>query len=359
MQPVLIQDHPVGPGHPCLIIAEAGLNHDGDVERGRKLIDLAREAGADIVKFQAFRTDLLVTSASTRVEYRLEASAPEADRADMLRSLELTEEEYAELKRHCDDVGITFMCTPYDRPSVDMLERLDVAAYKVASTDTTNIPFLRYLASKGRPVILSSGMTTLDELDSAVATLREGGCFRRLVVLHCTSVYPAPKGESNLRLLASLAERYNLPIGFSDHTEGLEAPVLAVAAGACVIEKHFTLDKKAAGPDHSASLEPDELALLVERIREAEVILGDDAKVISPAEKANKRAMQKGLVARRPIRAGSTIAAEDVTTKRPAIGLPPAAIDWVVGAVAKVDIRPDAPITEDAVRAVQILDRPS
>jgi N-acetylneuraminate synthase len=340
----------VGPGHPCLIIAEAGVNHNGDVELAHRLIDEAKAAGADVVKFQAFRTDELVTPSSMKAQYQAETTGAGGSQSDMLRALELSPQEHAGLKRHCDEADINYMCTPYDEASVDLLDELDVEAFKVASTDATNIPLLRYIATKGRPVILSSGMTTIDELDQAVEALVTHGVEDKLIVLHCTAAYPAPKDESNLRVLSSIQQRYELPAGFSDHTQGIDVPVLAVAAGACVLEKHFTLDRGAVGPDHRASLEPDDLRRLVEHVRDAERVLGDGVKVISEAEMVNKAVLQKGLVARRMIRAGQVIELSDVTSKRPATGLPPGAIDWVVGSVAVSDIGADTPITSDLLR---------
>jgi N-acetylneuraminate synthase len=347
VDPVEIRGREIGPGHPCLIIAEAGVNHDGDVDKARRLIDAAKQAGSDVVKFQAFRTEELVTSASEKALYQQETTGSGGRQSDMLRALELTATEHHELKQYCDEVGIMYLCTPYDQGSVDMLDEMDVPAFKIASTDSTNIPLLRYMASKGRPVILSSGMTTMSELDAAVEALQNFGCREKIILLHCTSAYPAPRDQSNLRVLSTFLDHYNIPVGFSDHTQGVDVSVLAVAAGASVIEKHLTLDKAAVGPDHRASLEPDELGRLVAGIRDAEGILGDGVKTISPAESANKKVMQKGLVARHRIEAGAVVTEADLTSKRPALGLPPAAIEWVAGCRAKVEIHPDEPITGD------------
>jgi N,N'-diacetyllegionaminate synthase len=341
IQSVQIARHLLGPGQPCLIIAEAGVNHNGDMALARRLIDAAVKAGADAVKFQSFITEDLITPQAPKAGYQVETTGEPGSQYAMLKALELDASQHAELKAYCEHAGILYLCTPYENRSIDMLDRLEVAAYKVASTDTTNVPFLRYLASKGRPVILSTGMSDLGEVERAVETLRGGGLEGKLVLLHCTSEYPAPLRELNLRAMLTMQHAFGCPVGFSDHTPGVGASPWAVALGACVLEKHFTLDRQLPGPDHRASLEPGELAELVQTVRDLEAALGDGIKRPTPAELGNKPRMQKSLVACRAIRRGQVITAEDLACKRPGDGLSPAWFDRVVGKRAAVNISKD------------------
>ena len=349
IQPVQISDRLVGPGQFCLIIAEAGVNHNGDMHLAHQLIDAASEAGADAVKFQSFVTEELITPEAPKAEYQVETTGEPGSQYKMLKGLELSADEQAELKAHCEQMGILYLCTPYENTSVGMLDRMGVVAFKIASTDTTNLPLLRYVASKGRPVILSTGMSTLGEVEQAVNTLRAGGLDDKIVILHCTSEYPAPVREANLRAILTMQQAFGCPVGFSDHTPGLGASPWAVAVGACVIEKHFTLDRNMVGPDHRASLEPDELSALVRTVRDVEAALGNGMKRPMPSELPNKPLMQKSLVARRGIRAGDTITSDDLTCKRPGFGLAPAWFDRVVGKRAVVDIPKDGVLTLSSV----------
>jgi N-acetylneuraminate synthase len=324
---------------PALIIAEAGVNHNGDVELAHRLIDAAVKAGADAVKFQSFVTEELVTSWAPKAEYQIKTTGRADSQYEMLKSLELKPAQQESLKAHCDEAGILYLCTPYENASVDLLHGMGVAAFKIASTDTTNIPFLGYIASKGRPVLLSTGMSTLGEVDQAVEVLRAGGLDGKIILLHCTSAYPAPIKEANLRAISTLAQAFAHPVGFSDHTPGISVGPWAVAVGACVLEKHFTLDRTMVGPDHQTSLEPDEMAVLVHAVRELEAALGDGIKRPVPSERPNKAVMQKSLVASREIRAGQVIVADALACKRPATGLPPRYVDVIVGRKAAKDIR--------------------
>lgn len=249
----------------------------------------------------------------------------------MLKSLELSFTQHAELKAHCDDAGIIYLCTPYEEKSVEMLDRIGILAFKIASTDTNNIPFLRYVARKGKTILLSTGMSTLGEIEQAVELFRLAGIVDKFVLLQCTSEYPAKLEESNLRVITTLQNAFDCPVGFSDHTQGLSACYMAIALGACIIEKHFTLDRNLPGPDHRASLEPDEFTTLVQQIRLAEKALGNGVKKIMPSEESNKTRMQKSLVARRDIPFGKIITPEDLACKRPGIGLPPTYFDKVIG----------------------------
>ena len=331
IKPVKIKDFMIGQGNPCFIIAEAGVNHNGDMKLAHKLIDAAAEAGADAVKFQSFVTEDLVTPEAQKAKYQVETTGQNGGQFAMLKKLELSKDQQKELKIHCDEAGILYLCTPYEERSADLLEKISVAAYKIASTDTTNIPFLRYLARKDIPVLLSTGMSSLGEVEEAVNELKLHGLNGKIIILQCTSEYPAPVNEINLRAMKTMELAFGCPIGFSDHTPGIGASPWAVAAGACVVEKHFTLDRNMTGPDHPASIEPNELAELVRTIRNVEAALGDGIKRPMPSELPNKTRMQKSLVATRSIAAGETILEIDLTSKRPGNGLPPKWFDKVVG----------------------------
>jgi len=331
----------IGPGQPCFIIAEAGVNHNGDMNLAHRLIDTAGEADADAVKFQSFVTDELVAHKAPKARYQIETTGDPGSQYKMLKSLELSADQQAELKAHCERIGILYLCTPYENTSIDILDRMEIAAFKIASTDTTNMPFLRYMATKGRPVILSTGMSTLAEVEQAVNTLHAGGLDGKVAILQCTSEYPVPVGEVNLRAMLTLQQAFACPVGFSDHTEGVGASPWAVAVGACIIEKHFTLDHNMVGADHRASLEPDQLAELVRTVRDVEAALGDGIKRPMPRELPNKPLMQKSLMARRRIRMGKIITSGDLTCKRPGFGLAPSWFDLVVGKRAAEDIPKD------------------
>jgi N,N'-diacetyllegionaminate synthase len=341
IRPVEIQGRLVGPSHACFVIAEAGVNHNGDMLLAHRLIDEAARAGADAVKFQSFVTEDLITPYAPKAEYQVVTTGESGSQAGMLKALELSAAQQAELKTHCRDAGIIYLCTPYENSSVDLLDLLDVAAYKIASTDTNNAPFLRHVASKGRPVVLSTGMSSLGEVEAAMSTLRASGLDGRIVLLHCTAEYPAPIEEANLRAISTLRQAFACPVGFSDHTPGIGASPWAVATGACSIEKHFTLDRSMAGPDHRASLEPAEMARLVHEVRQVEFALGDGVKRAMPSEARNKSRMQRSLVAARHIRAGDTIDAEMLVCKRPGTGLSPEWMDRVVGRRAALDVQKD------------------
>jgi N,N'-diacetyllegionaminate synthase len=345
IQPVQIGNRLVGPTEPCFIVAEAGVNHNGNMRLAHQLIDAAAEAGADAVKFQSFVTEELITPKAPKARYQAETTGEPGSQYEMLKALELSGHQQAELKRHCEQAGITYLCTPYESASVDALDRIDVAAFKIASTDTTNIPFLRHVASKGRPVILSTGMSTLGEVEQAVGTLHSRGLDGKIVILHCTSEYPAPVSEANLRAILTLQQAFHCPVGFSDHTASVGASPWSVVIGACMVEKHFTLDRNMAGPDHRASLEPGEMAALVGTVRDVEAALGDGIKRPMPSEIPNKPRMQKSLVARRNIHAGDRITLDDLTCKRPGEGLAPLWFDRVIGRRAAVDIPVDSILT--------------
>lgn len=328
---VKIKDFMIGPGNPCFIIAEAGVNHNGDIKLAHKLIDAAAKAGADAVKFQSFVAEDIVTPQAAKADYQVQTTGDGSGQFDMLKKLELSGDQQAELKAHCEKADILYLCTPYEEKSADLLEHIGVAAYKIASTDTSNIPFLRYLARKDIPVILSTGMSTLCEVEESIIELKLHGLDEKIIILQCTSEYPSPVKDINLRAMKTMELAFGCPVGFSDHTPGIGASPWAVAAGACVIEKHFTLDRNMTGPDHRASIEPNELTELVKTIRDVESALGEGIKRPMPTELPNKIRMQKSLVATRSLAAGEIIREIDLTCKRPGSGLPPKLFDRVIG----------------------------
>lgn len=350
MRPIQIGQYQIGPGYPCFIIAEAGVNHNGDMKLAHDLIDSAGEAGADAVKFQSFVAEDLVTPQAAKAGYQVQTTGDGGGQYEMLKKLELNQEQQSELKAHCDRVGIIYLCTPYEEKSADLLEGLNVAAYKVSSTDTTNLPFLAYLAKKNNPVILSTGMSTLGEVEDAVNVLQSNGLTGKIIILHCTSEYPAPIEELNLKAMDTMAKAFGCPVGFSDHTPGISVSPWAVALGACVVEKHFTLDRTMEGPDHQVSMEPQELKELVQAVRNVEAALGDGIKRPMPSEVDNKPRMQKSLFARRNIKAGQIFRAVDLACKRPGAGLKPAWLERTIGKRALKDIQKDEQITLNTVQ---------
>jgi N-acetylneuraminate synthase len=339
---VEIDKYRIGAGYPCFIIAEAGVNHNGDMNTAHRLIDAAVKAGADAIKFQSYVTEDLITFDAPKADYQVETTGANSSQYEMLKALELSAKQQMELKDHCDEANILYLCTPYETSSADLLERMNVSAFKVASTDTTNIPFLRYLARKGRPAIVSTGLSTLGEVEQAVNTLRQEGLTDKFVLLHCTAAYPAPIHEVNLRAIQTMQQAFQCPVGFSDHTTGIGASPWAVALGACVIEKHFTLDRNLPGPDHRVSLEPDTFRQLIKTIRDLEAALGDGIKCPTNSELPNKPKMQKSLVAAHQISKGQVIKETDLTCKRPGEGLPPIWFDRIVGRLAKIDVAKDS-----------------
>lgn len=337
IEPVTIGERKVGPGHPVFIIAEAGVNHNGDIELAKRLVDVAAEAGADAVKFQTFRADRVVSAMAPKAEYQIHTTDPSESQLDMLRRLELSPDAHRELQAYCRERGIIFMSTPFDEESADLLQELDVPTFKIGSGEITNWPFLEYVARKGKPIILSTGMSFLSEVDEAVRVIREAGCDQ-LVLLHCVSNYPADPADTNLRAMPTMATAFQVPVGYSDHTPGIEVAVAAVALGACVIEKHFTLDKSLAGPDHQASLEPDELRTLVRGIRTVEAALGNGQKEPAASEADTAAVARRSLVAARDIPAGTILTDDLIAIKRPGTGLPPAMRPYLIGRTARTTI---------------------
>jgi N,N'-diacetyllegionaminate synthase len=315
-----------------LVIAEAGVNHNGDIELARRLIDVAARAGADLVKFQTFSADRLVTAAAGQAEYQTRNTGVSESQHAMLKRLELTRDMHVELIAHCRRAGIEFFSTGFDTASIDMLLELGATRIKIPSGELTNLPFLRHVGRANREVILSTGMGTLDEVAAAVGALQAAGTPReRIVVLHCTTNYPAAMEEIHLRAMDAMGTSLGVCVGYSDHSAGIEVAIAAVALGARVIEKHFTLDRALPGPDHKASLEPDELAAMVRAIRHVEVALGTREKRPSATEMKNRAVVRRSLVAARPIAAGEMFTPENVATKRPGTGISPMRWDEVIG----------------------------
>jgi len=347
-RPFVVADRAVGPGAPALIVAEAGVNHNGDPDLAARLVDAAAEAGADAVKFQTFRTDALVTVSAPKAEYQRATTGGAGGQREMLARLELGPEDHARLQERAAKRGLVFFSAPFDEASADLLDRLDVPVLKIPSGEITNLPFLRHLAAKGRPLIVSTGMSTLDEVAAAVAAIEEAG-GPPLALLHCLSAYPAPAAEMNLRAMDALRERFGCPVGLSDHTVGIEIAVAAVARGACVIEKHLTLDKTLPGPDHRASLDPGEFQALVRAIRSVESALGDGVKRAMPSEADTRRVARRSLVAARAIRAGEILTPGHVATKRPGTGIAPADLPRVLGRAVTRDLAADEAIAWEAL----------
>lgn len=327
----------------CFIIAEAGVNHNGDINIAKKLVDKAKEAGVDAIKFQTFRAENLVTKEAPKAEYQKETTG-DGSQFEMLKKLALSLEDHIILKKYCEEKGIMFISTPFDYESVDLLEKTDVPLYKVSSGDLTNLPLLSYIANKNKPIILSTGMANLGEVEEAVETISKAG-NDRIILLHCTSNYPTAYEDVNLRAMLTMKEAFKLPVGYSDHTIGIEIPIAAVALGAKVIEKHFTLDRNMKGPDHRASIEPDELKIMVRSIRNIELAMGDGIKRCNKSEENIRKVARKSIVAGRDISKDEVITINNISFKRPEFGLKPKYVDLVVGKKARRNIKVNEFIT--------------
>lgn len=323
-----------------LIIAEAGVNHNGSLELAKKLVDKAKECGADIVKFQTAKLDLLVSRYAQMAEYQKENIGMAESQKEMLRKLLLTYDEFVVLSQYCQEVGIKFLSTPFDLESIKFLDSLDADLWKIPSGEITNYPYLVEIAKTQKPIILSTGMCTMEEINAALLVLKEYGA-KEITLLHCTTEYPTPYCDVNLNAMNTMQKEFQLPVGYSDHTQGIEVPIAAVAMGATIIEKHFTLDKNMEGPDHRASLEPDELAQMVTSIRNIEKALGDGIKTPAPSERKNIDIARKSIVAKTAIKKGEIFSADNLTTKRPGNGISPMKWFDVLGTVAIRDFEED------------------
>lgn len=338
----------IGDGEPVFIIAEAGVNHNGSLELAKKLVDVAVEAKADAVKFQTFTAETLVTATAPQADYQKKNIGREESQYAMLKRLELSQENHRILSHYAKEKNIIFLSTPFSEADADALESLGIPAFKIPSGEITNLPYLEHIARKAKPMLISTGMSTLAEVRQAIVTVRGVG-NDKLVVLHCTSNYPASPDSLNLRVIQTMREELDLPVGYSDHSAGIVADGAAVALGACVIEKHFTLDKNMAGPDHKASLNPVELTEMVRAIRLTERMLGRGVKICTPEEESIRVVARKSLVARRTITTGEVIQGEDIIMKRPGTGISPAKLHTVVGRRAVATILADALIKSEDI----------
>lgn len=326
-----------------LVIAEAGVNHNGDMVLAKELIAVAAAAGADFVKFQTFIAENIVSQSAPKADYQKGMTEPEESQQEMIRKLELTREDHLELIGECRRHDIGFFSTAFDRDSINLLENIGALDFvKIPSGELTNLPYLRYLTRHGKPALLSTGMATLGEIEAAIEAIENAGTPRgKITVLHCTTEYPTPMDEVNLKAMVNMGKAFGVSVGYSDHTPGIEVPIAAVALGATVIEKHFTLDRSLPGPDHRASLEPDELKSMVSGIRNIEKAMGDGVKRPGPSELKNKPIARKSLVAACPIQAGERFTEANLMAKRPGMGISPMRWDEVIGRQALRDFAPD------------------
>ena len=328
-----------------IIIAEAGVNHNGSFERAKEMIYAAKKAGADYVKFQTAIPELVISTYAPKAEYQKDTDGEERSQLEMCKAIHLPLEDYAALKDLCAEVGIGFMSTPFDLVSISLLNTLGQDYMKVPSGEITNLPYLRKIAAGNTPVILSTGMSTIDEIAAAIEILTSKGLTKDdITVLHCNTEYPTPMQDVNLRAMQTIARELGVRVGYSDHTKGIEVPIAAVALGAKVIEKHFTLSRQLPGPDHRASLEPDELAAMVSAIRNIEQALGDGVKRVSESERKNMVVARKSIVALHPIKKGELFTEQNITVKRPGNGVSPMLWDEVTGTPAPRDFAEDEPI---------------
>jgi len=327
-----------------IIIAEAGVNHNGDYELAKRLVSVAAEAGADFVKFQTFRADKIVSKSAKKADYQ-ERNINDGDDSQytMLKKLEMPEEWHSKLIQYANEQGIQFLSTGFDNESIDFLDKLGTPLFKIPSGEITNKPYLRHIASKGKPVILSTGMATIEEIKAALEVLTKNGVTKdKITVLHCNTEYPTSMEDVNLKAMNSIGDMLGVKIGYSDHTQGIEIPIAAVALGATVIEKHFTLDRNLPGPDHKASLEPNELKEMVQAIRNIEkAISGSGIKEPSNSEKKNIAVARKSIVSAKPIKKGELLTEENLTIKRPGNGISPMLWDEVLGKKAIKNFEPD------------------
>jgi len=337
---IKIGDLLIGSGEPAFIIAEAGVNHNGDVNLAKQLIDEAVKAGVDAVKFQTFHADNLVTCTAAKADYQKMTTPSDEPQFDMIKKLEFSDDVFQKLSDYAKKRKILFLSTPFDEESVNLLDRIGVPAYKIPSGEITNFPLLKKIAEKKKPIILSTGMATLGEVEDAFHYLKKSGA-EDIILLHCTTSYPAPIHSVNLRAMETLRCVFRVPVGYSDHTEGITIPIAAVAFGACVLEKHFTLDRTLPGPDHKASLEPEELHAMVKAIRDVETALGNGIKGPNEEEETIKKVARKSIVAQCDIKAGNHLKEGDLAIKRPGTGIAPKYFGSIVNKKARIRILKD------------------
>jgi len=326
------------------IIAEAGVNHNGDKNLAYKLIDIAKESGADAVKFQTFKAARIISKNTQMADYQKKNLGKEDSQIEMIKKLELSYKDFEDLKKYCGEKGIIFLSSPFDEESIEFLDKL-VPYYKIPSGEIVNYRYLKLIAEKNRPIIMSTGMANLSDVEKALDTIYSINQDAEIYLLHCTTNYPAPYEEVNLKAMITLKEAFKLPVGYSDHTLGIEVPIAAVAMGAQIIEKHFTLDRNLPGPDHKASLEPNELKAMVNAIRNIEKALGNGIKKPNKSEKEIEKVVRKKLVATRDIKSGETISEKDIAIKRSNIGLSPDFLEVIIGKKIIKDIKEDEGFT--------------
>jgi len=327
------------------IIAEAGVNHNGSLEIAKKLVDAAAWAGSDAVKFQTFKAERLVTKTAPKAQYQMQSEHIKESQIEMLRKLELDEKSHKILFDRAKDKGIQFMSSAFDLESIEFLDALGVEIFKIPSGEITNLPYLRKIGSIGKKVIISTGMANLAEIEDALMVLTKAGLFKGLItVLHCNTEYPTPFEDVNLKAMQTIATAFNVRVGYSDHSIGTEVPIAAVALGACVIEKHFTIDKNMPGPDHKASLNTEELKNMIIQVRNVEKALGKNLKTVSPSEVKNRKIVRKSIVASTKIKKGDIFSEHNITVKRPAVGLTPMMWDNVIGKTSPREFKKDEPI---------------
>jgi len=329
-------------GDKTFIIAEAGVNHNGSVEIAKRMIEVAKECGADAIKFQTFKAEKVISKYAPKAEYQKQATGEIDSQLEIVKNLELSFDDFIVLKEYCDKLNIMFLSTPFDFESIDFLDDLGLEIFKIPSGEITNLPYLEKIGKLGKRVILSSGMADLGEIEDALDILTSCGTKKEdITILHCNTEYPTPYEDVNLLAMLTIKEAFKVKVGYSDHTLGIEVPIAAVALGASVIEKHFTLDKNMEGPDHKASLEPHELKAMIDAIRNIEKALGNGIKKPSKSELKNKDIVRKSIVAKREIKKGEIFTEDNITVKRPGNGISPMRWYEVLGKVASRDYKED------------------
>ncbi len=327
------------------VIAEVGVNHNGSIDSAYRLIDVAVESGADAVKFQTFKAESLMSKNANKADYQKQTTDESESQFEMIKKLELDVDTHKKLIKYCNEKDIMFLSTPFDRDSIDLLNELGLKIFKIPSGEITNLPYLRHIGSLRKKIILSTGMSTLEEVGDALAILVKAGMEKKnITVLHANTMYPTPMEDVNLNAMLTIQKEFDVAIGYSDHTLGIEVDIAAVAMGASIVEKHFTLDKTMKGPDHQASLEPHELNAMIVAIRNVEKALGDGVKVPSRSEQPNMIVARKSIVAAQPIKKGEKITEDHISTKRPGIGISPMKWDEVIGSKSTKDYQVDEPI---------------
>jgi N,N'-diacetyllegionaminate synthase len=342
MDTIEIAGHLIGNRQPCFIIAEAGVNHNGSLEIALQLIDVAVAAGADAVKFQTFKAEKVISINTPKASYQKETTGSDESQLEMVKKLELDETAHIQLYQYCQHKGIQFLSTPFDLESIDLLNHLGLEIFKIPSGEITNLPYLRKLGALKKRLIMSTGMANLGEIKAALDILTESGTpLKNITVLHCNTEYPTPFEDVNLLAMLTIKNAFGVEVGYSDHTPGIEVPIAAVALGATIIEKHFTLDRNLSGPDHKASIVPHELKIMVEAIRHIENALGDGIKRASPSELKNKPIARKSIVASRDINKGEVLSEENMAVKRPGTGISPMEWNMIIGRKVRKKYRKD------------------